>query len=108
MKVVKRYMQKKGSTLAIVLIVLGGFILLSNLGDWFGGFLSYLLPFVMIALGYYGIKAGNSFFGWVFLIIGAFSLIGKFSWLIGIIFAVGLIVWGVSMLSGKKRSYPNY
>lgn len=101
-------MQKKSNTLAIVLIVLGGFLLLSKMGFLLGGLLGYLLPFALIALGYYGVKAGNKFFGWLFIIIGAFSLIGKFSWLFGIIIAVGLIIWGVSLLSGNRNTRRTY
>lgn len=101
-------MQKKGNTLAIVLIVLGGFLLLGKLGFLFGGLLGYLLPIGLIALGYYGIKAGNKFFGWMFIIIGAISLMGKFSWLFSIIIAVGLIFWGVSLLSSNKSTRHTY
>ena len=101
-------MQKKGNTLAIVLIVLGGFILLSKFGHLFGGLLGYLVPIALIALGYYGVKAGNSLFGWIFIVVGAISLIGKLSWLIGLLIAVGLIAWGVSMLKGKKGSRRTY
>ncbi|MGZ9585429.1 LiaF transmembrane domain-containing protein [Paenibacillus marinisediminis] len=100
-------MQRKGNSLAILLIGLGAFILLSKMGFLLGGLMGYLVPIAIIALGYYGVKAGNSFFGWLFIIIGAISLIGKFSWLIGIIIGVGLVVWGVSLLTrkGSNRYY---
>lgn len=101
-------MQRKGNTLAIVLIVLGGFILLSKLGFLLGGLMGYLVPFALIALGYYGIKAGNKFFGWLFIMIGGFTLIGKFSWLFGVIIAVGFIAWGVYLLSGKRSARHTY
>ncbi|MCG7410388.1 hypothetical protein MH117_23625 [Paenibacillus sp. ACRRX] len=100
-------MQKKGNTLALLLIGLGAFLLLSKLGLSFGGLFGYLIPVAMIALGYYGIKAGNSFFGWIFIIIGAISLIGKLSWIIGLLIAIGMICFGVSMLVGKRKGYPN-
>lgn len=101
-------MFKKGNTLAIVLIVLGGFFLLGNLGFLLGGLIGYLVPIALIALGYYGLKAGNKLFGWAFIIIGAFSLVGKFSWLIGILIAVGLILWGLSLITGKKGNRRRY
>jgi len=101
-------MKSKGNSLALILIGLGAFILLSNFGYLLGGLISYLLPVAVIALGYYGVKAGNSFFGWVFIIIGAFWLVGKFSWLIGLLVAIGLIVWGVSLLKGKRSNVYRY
>lgn len=101
-------MQKKGNTLAIILIALGAFILLGKMGFLLGGLFSYLIPIAFIALGYYGVKAGNSFFGWVFIIIGAISLIGKLSWLFGVIIAVGLIVWGIALLTGKGSNRYRY
>lgn len=96
-------MQKKGNMIALLLIGIGAFILLSKMGFLFG----YLVPIAFIALGYYGVKAGNNFFGWIFIIFGAILLVGKFSWLIGIIVAIGLIVWGVSLL-GSKRNRTHY
>lgn len=101
-------MQKKGNTLAIVLIVLGGLFLLSKMGFLLGGLIGYLVPIALIALGCYGIKVGNKLLGSVFIIIGALSLIGKFSYLFGIIIAVLLILWGVSMLLGKRNYHNRY
>ncbi|MBR2569351.1 MAG: hypothetical protein IKE34_09220 [Paenibacillus sp.] len=97
---------QRNNVMALVLIAFGALILLGKLAPFLGGLFGYLIPIALIALGYYGIKAGNSFFGWVFLIIGAIGLIGKFSWLIGIIFAGALIFWGVSMLKGPQKRSP--
>ncbi|EJW15058.1 hypothetical protein M5X00_23970 [Paenibacillus alvei] len=97
----------KGNTFAFVLIALGGFILLSKFGIHLGSWFGYLFPLILIALGYYGVKAGNSFFGWIFIIVGAISLLGKLSWIIGIIVAVAMIGFGISMLGGKRnKSHP--
>ncbi|MCM3338850.1 hypothetical protein M3650_09475 [Paenibacillus sp. MER TA 81-3] len=96
----------KGNTFAFILIALGGFILLSKFGLHLGSWFGYLLPILLIGLGYYGVKAGNSTFGWIFIIIGSISLIGKLSWLIGIIVAVAMVGFGVSMLSSKRNRHP--
>lgn len=120
----------KGNTFAFVLIfaliVLGGLVLIAlgglvlfthsgrafldalldkgldylfSIGSWFG----YLFPLILLALGYYGVKAGNSFFGWIFIIVGAILLIGKLSWIISILVAIAMIGYGVSMLGGKRK-----
>ncbi|MNP76908.1 hypothetical protein D3C76_1742380 [compost metagenome] len=56
----------------------------------------------MIALGYYGIKRGNAFFGWIVLFLGIISLISKLAWLIVPVLGIGLIVYGISSLKGKR------
>lgn len=98
----------KGNLFAIVLITGGAFILLRkmdiDLDSWFRD----LLPLILLALGYYGIKANNSFFGWVFIIIGAIWLISQWFWIIGILMGVAMIGFGVSMFGrsrGKGRLY---
>lgn len=99
----------KGNGLALVLIVLGGLMLLGKFTPFFGHFLglliSYLLPVAMIALGYYGVKRGNTVFGWIVLVLGALILIGKLSWLLGPLLAIGLIVFGIMMLKDRRRTY---
>lgn len=101
-------MNKKGNTLAIVLIVLGGLFLLSKMDFLLGGLLGYLVPIALVGLGYYGIRAGNKLLGWTFIIAGAISLIGKFAWLFGIIIGALLILWGVAMLVGKRKYHSRY
>lgn len=87
--------------LAILLIGSGALILLAKFG--IGGALAgFLFPLLLIGLGYYGIRRGSKFFGWVLFIIGLFSLLSKFSGLFIILFAAALIVFGVMMLREKR------
>ncbi|MDP4098380.1 hypothetical protein OIN60_16735 [Paenibacillus sp. P96] len=99
----------RNKSLAILLIVVGALILLSNFTPAFGYLLheimSYLIPMAMIVLGYYGIRSGNRVIGWVILILGLLILIGKLSWLIGPLLAVGLIIFGISLLRGRGPRY---
>ncbi|MCM3134785.1 hypothetical protein M3629_18490 [Paenibacillus polysaccharolyticus] len=98
----------KGNGLAIVLIVLGALMLFGKLTPLFGHLMGYLIPVLMIALGYYGIKRGNVTLGWIVLIIGIVSLMGKLAWMIGPIIAIGLIIFGISMLSNNRNSRRRY
>jgi len=58
----------------------------------------------MIALGYYGVKNGSRFFGWIIMALGAIILFSKLAWIFGLLLAIGLIVVGVSMLSNKRNN----
>ncbi|EES73242.1 hypothetical protein POTG_01994 [Paenibacillus sp. oral taxon 786 str. D14] len=89
---------------AIVLIALGALILLGKLTPFLGSLFGLVIAIVMIGLGYYGIRRGNAFFGWLVLIFGVISLISKLAWLIVPLLGIGLIVYGISSLRGK-RSY---
>jgi hypothetical protein len=53
------------------------------------------------------VKRGNVALGWIVLLIGILSLMVKLSWLIGPIIAIGLIIFGISMLN-NKRGYRRY
>jgi len=90
---------------AIVLIVLGSLILLDKLNFGFGHLMGYVIPVIMVLLGYVGVKNGSKFFGWVILVIGIMILLGKLSGLIGLAIAIGLIFFGVSMFKKDRRAY---
>ncbi|NDI37213.1 LiaF transmembrane domain-containing protein [Chengkuizengella sediminis] len=93
----------KKNLLALFLILFGGLLLFDKLGLNFGhNIFSFLIPFVVMGIGYLGIKNGK-FIGWPLLIIGAFMVLGKFAGLFGIILAIGLILFGVHLLK-KERS----
>lgn len=94
-----------GNGIGILLIALGALVLLGVLGPLLGWLFSLLIPVAMIALGYYGIRRGNTFFGWIVLVIGVLSLLGKLSWIIGPILGIVLIVYGVSRLKNGRRRY---
>lgn len=91
------------SGLAILLIACGALILLGKIGFGLGHLMGFLFPIALLGLGYYGIRNGSKFFGWAIFVVGLFALIGKFSGLFAIIFAAGLIIFGISILK-KKRS----
>ncbi len=93
------------SGFAIVLIVLGALLLISNIGFGLGFLLGYLIPIVLMILGYIGIKNGRKFIGWVLLIIGGLSLIGKFGSILGFVVAAGIIVYGFSLLKNNPKTY---
>lgn len=92
------------ASFAVILIVLGVLILLGKLTPLLGSLFGLLIAVLMIGLGYYGIRKGNAFFGWIVLIIGIMSLLSKLAWLIVPVLGIGLIVYGISSLRGR-RSY---
>ncbi|WP_054943894.1 LiaF transmembrane domain-containing protein [Paenibacillus ihuae] len=97
---------RKGNGLAIVLIVIGAVMLLGVLPQLIHGIFGILFPVLLVALGYYGIKSGRKIIGWVVLFIGVMALISKLSWIIGPLLGVALVVWGISVLKGRRgRTY---
>jgi len=95
-------MKRSGNTgFAILLIGCGALILLDKIGLGLGSLMSYIIPIAMVLLGWMSVQRGSRFFGWVLMVVGAIILLGKFSGLIGLIVAIGLIGYGVTML---KRS----
>lgn len=92
--------------LAILLIFFGALILLNKFGvhtgHLFGHIAGWLFPAAMVALGYLGLVNGRRTIGWVLIVFGGLILLGKLSGLIGIAIAVGLIVFGISMLRSKS------
>ncbi|MCV4233565.1 hypothetical protein OHJ21_20470 [Virgibacillus sp. LDC1] len=95
----------KGNGMSILLIGLGILVLLGVFGPLLGWLFSLLIPILMVALGYYGIRRGNTLMGWVILGIGVIWLMGKLSWLIGPILGVILIIYGVSRLKNGRPRY---
>lgn len=95
----------RGNGLSLLLIGLGVLILLGVFAPLLGWLFSLLLPVLMIALGYYGIRRGNALIGWIILGIGVFWLMGKLSWLIGPVLGIILIIYGVSRF---KKGRPRY
>jgi len=97
---------RKGNGLAIILIAIGGIMLLGLALPLIHGIFRLLFPVLLVVLGYYGIKSGRKIIGWVVLFIGVMALISKLAWLIGPLLGVALIVWGFSVLKGKRsRTY---
>lgn len=93
------------SGFAFLLIGLGVVILLGKFAAGFlAGLMGYLIPILMVGLGYYGVKNGSRFFGWVIMVLGVIILFGKMAWIFGLLLAIGMIVIGVSMLSNKRNN----
>jgi hypothetical protein len=93
--------------LALLLILFGALILFGRLGMHHGGphIMSFLFPIALVGLGWLGIKNGRSMIGWILVIIGTLALLSKLSGLIAIVLAIGLIIYGVSLLKAKRSSY---
>ncbi|MFD1178226.1 hypothetical protein ACFQ3W_18200 [Paenibacillus puldeungensis] len=94
----------RSSGFALILITLGVLILLGKLTPFLGSLFGLIVALVMVGLGYYGIRRGNAFFGWIVLFFGVMALISKLAWLIVPAIGIGLIAYGVSTLRGR-RSY---
>ena len=94
---------RKGNGLAIVLIVIGAIMLMGVLPHLIHGIFGILFPVLLVALGYYGIKSGRKIIGWVVMFIGVMSLIAKLSWIIGPLLGIALVVWGISVLKGRRN-----
>ncbi|MEF2968444.1 hypothetical protein V3851_21735 [Paenibacillus sp. M1] len=88
--------------LAVILIALGVLILLGKLTPFLGNLFGLVVAAAMIALGYYGIRRGNAFMGWIVLFFGVIYMISKLAWLIIPVLGIGLIVYGVSALKGRR------
>jgi predicted membrane protein len=93
------------NSFAIVLIVIGVLILIGKFTPILGSLFGVIFSLLLIALGYYGIRRGNSFFGWIILFFGIVSLLSKLAWLIVPLLGIGLIVYGISALSNGRRNY---
>lgn len=94
---------------ALLLIACGALILMNKMGmhfgHLFGTIMGYLFPAAMVALGFIGVKNGSRFFGWLLMLAGGLVLLGKLSWLIGLIIAIGMIGYGVSMLTKRNMTH---
>jgi len=88
---------------ALALILLGGLILLNKIGFLFGPILGYVVPVLMIVLGYYAIKNGSKL-GWLIAILGAFILMAKLTPFIVGIMAVLMIGFGILLLTKRSNA----
>jgi|SRR5690606_10181099 hypothetical protein len=90
---------------ALLLIAFGILLLLHKLGLGVGWIMGYIIPLAMVGIGYVGIRNGNRVMGWIIFFIGLIALVGKFSWLIGFLVAIGFILYGLSLLKGGRRVF---
>ncbi|MGG4145541.1 hypothetical protein ABEW34_20815 [Paenibacillus algorifonticola] len=92
--------------LGVILAIVGSFIVLKFLGVHLGGLIGFLFPFILIGLGVLGWSNNKKWIGGILITIGALGVFSKFSGLILLVLAVGLVVYGVSLL--RKSSYRGY
>ncbi|MCD1259928.1 hypothetical protein B5M42_013915 [Paenibacillus athensensis] len=90
------------SGLALLLIAMGVVIGLNQLGLHLH-VMGILVPLALIGFGYLGIRNGRKI-GWVLFGFGGLILAIKLSGLIGILIAVAMIAYGVSILK-QQRSH---
>lgn len=95
----------RGNGMSVLLIGLGILVLLGVFGPLLGWLFSLLIPVLIIALGYYGIRRGNTLMGWVVLGIGVVWLMSKLSWVLAPILGIILIVYGVSRMKNGRHRY---
>ncbi|BCG60978.1 LiaF transmembrane domain-containing protein [Paenibacillus sp. URB8-2] len=97
--------RNRGNGLAFILIAIGAIMLLGMALPLIHGIFRLLFPVLLVVLGYYGIKSGRKVIGWIVMFIGIMSLISKLAWLIGPLLGVALVVWGISVLKGKRSNH---
>ncbi|MFC5450741.1 LiaF transmembrane domain-containing protein [Paenibacillus aestuarii] len=97
---------RRNTGLAVLLIAFGALILLNkvgiHMGPFIGSLMSYIVPLAMVGLGYVGIKNGNKF-AWIIAGLGVIILLGKLAGWLVILLAIGLIAYGISMLSRRSH-----
>ncbi|MEK4356152.1 hypothetical protein NYE48_03685 [Paenibacillus sp. FSL M7-1455] len=98
-------MKNRNNGTAIVLIVVGALMLFGLFAPLFGKLIGLLFPILLIVLGYYGIRRGKVVIGTIILAFGALSLLAKLSWIIGPLLGIALVIFGISLLKGKKSYY---
>lgn len=92
------------SGLALFLIGCGALILLNKMGIHVSGLMSFLIPILLIVLGWVGLRNNKKIIGIILIGVGMLGLIGKLAGVIGFLFAAGLIVYGVYMLKNKREA----
>ncbi|GGG21220.1 LiaF transmembrane domain-containing protein [Paenibacillus abyssi] len=91
------------TTFGIVLTVVGVWIALHLLGISLGPVISFLFPLILIGIGFIGLRNNSKLIGGLFIAVGAILLLVKLSKLIFVLLAIGLAVWGISMLITRRK-----
>lgn len=99
---------RKGNGLAMLLIALGVVLILAKLGV-FHFLMGLLIPILIIGLGVMAWNSGRRLIGGVIGVIGALMLIGQLAPILVWAAAIGLIIYGISMLRRKPEArYKSY
>jgi hypothetical protein len=93
---------RSGNGLALLLIGLGALIILGKLGLGLGFLFGLLIPVLIILLGLMAWRNGNRMVGGILTVVGGFMLLGKLSFLFVWVAAIGLILFGLSMIRNRK------
>ncbi|RXZ84787.1 hypothetical protein EBB07_01865 [Paenibacillaceae bacterium] len=93
----------KGKTaLGIALGLIGGGIVLNLLGISLWTLIGYLIPLLLITIGYAAFRNNNRQLGVILAALGAILLLLKLSKLILIAIVIGLAIWAIRIFIGKK------
>jgi lia operon protein LiaI len=90
------------SGMALLLIFFGSLILLTKIGHHPGQIMGWVLPIAMLGLGWLGVNNGRKKIGLVLMGIGGLILLVKMSGLFAVLIAIGLILYGISMLRNRS------
>jgi hypothetical protein len=93
---------RSGNGLSLLLIGLGALIILGKLGLGLGFLFGLLIPVLIILLGLMAWRNGNRMVGGILTVVGGFMLLGKLSFLFVWVAAIGLILFGLSMIRNRK------
>ena len=91
------------TALGVILVAFGVLIALKLLGITFGPIFGFLFPFVLLLLGYVGMKNGRYWIGIILIAVGAIWLLIRLSGVFFLILAIAAIAIGISMIRGKSR-----
>lgn len=93
------------TALGVLLIVAGSLAVLNFLNIDLGWIFGLLLPFILIGFGILGWSNNKKVIGGLLIGIGGVMLLGKLGGIIMLLLAIGLIVFGISMFKGNRKSY---
>lgn len=93
------------TALGVLLIIAGGLAVLNFFDISLGWIFSLLLPFILIGFGIVGWSNNKKVIGSILIAVGGVMLLGKLGGIIMLLLAIGLIVFGVSMFKGNRKSY---
>ncbi|REE87520.1 hypothetical protein A8990_109166 [Paenibacillus taihuensis] len=91
------------NALGAILVVIGALMVMKFVGIHLGWIFSLLMPFILIGLGAVGIRNNSKVIGGIMIVVGAIMLLGKLAGLIGLLIAIGVIVWGVSLFKNRHK-----
>lgn len=92
----------EGKKLAAVLLILLGVLIIAGKLGFLSSLMEFLVPILIILLGFVAWRNGNRAAGAVVVAVGGFMLLGKLWGLLLWIAAIAAIVVGISWLRGNS------